>query len=63
MTYLAALLIFAAIASAIWFVSLSMYRSTVGGPDPAAAPHYRVVVAVAVGTVAMTGMIPPPGAT
>lgn len=60
MTHLAALMIFAAIASVTWYTSVALYRSTVDGPDPAAAPHYRVVVAVAVGAVAMTGLVPAP---
>lgn len=59
MAHLAALAIFAALAAACWFVSLLLYRSTVGGPDPAAAPHYRA--AAAIGAATVTSFIPFPG--
>ena len=61
MVYPAALLLFAALAAACWFVSIAVYRSTVGGPDPTAAPGYRVTAALAVGFTALTSFIPFPG--
>jgi hypothetical protein len=59
-THLAALMIFAAISCVIWYTSIALYRSTIGGPDPAAAPGYRAVAAVAVGAVALTSLVPAP---
>jgi len=61
--YLGALLIFAALAAACWFVSVAVYKGTLGGPDPAAAPHYRLTAAVAIAVTSMTSFIPFPGAT
>jgi len=61
MAYLLALLIFIALSAACWFVSLSVYKSTVGGPDPTAAPSYRVSAVAAVGATALTSFIPFPG--
>lgn len=57
MVYLVALLLFAALSAACWFVSVAVYRSTLGGPDPAAAPGYRAAAAVAVGATALTSFI------
>jgi hypothetical protein len=61
MVYLVVLLIFAALSAACWFVSVAVYRSTVDGPDPAAAPSYRATAVVAVGVTALTSFIPFPG--
>jgi hypothetical protein len=61
MAYLGALLIFAALAAACWFVSVAVYRSTLDGPDPSAAPSYRLTAAVAVTATALTSFIPFPG--
>ena len=58
MAHLVCLLIFVALAAASWGVAVAVYRSTVGGPDPAAAPHYRLVRAAAVGAVAVTSFMP-----
>jgi hypothetical protein len=52
------LLTFIALAAATWGVAVAVYRSTAGGPDPAAAPHYRLVRAAAVGAVALTSFMP-----
>src|SRR5690349_12171090 len=61
MVYLAALLIFVALSAACWFVSVAVYRSTVGGPDPAAGPYYRTTAALAVGAAALTSFVQFPG--
>ncbi len=58
MVHLIALLTFVALAAASWWVAVAVYRSTAGGPDPAAAPHYRLVRAAAVGAVALTSFLP-----
>lgn len=60
MTHLAALVIFAAISTVIWFVAVALYRSSIDGPDPAAAPKYGTVAAVTVGAVALTSLVPAP---
>lgn len=59
-THQVALAIFLALSAACWFVALALYRSTVGGPDPAAAPHYKLVSAAAVGAAALGCLIPFP---
>lgn len=58
MVHLVALLTFVALAAASWGVAVAVYRSTADGPDPAAAPHYRLVRAAAVGAVAVTSFMP-----
>lgn len=58
MAHLVALLTVVALSSACWFVAVACYRSTVAGPDPAAAPHYRAVRAAAVGVAAVTSFLP-----
>ncbi|MFO0799677.1 MAG: hypothetical protein U0804_19575 [Gemmataceae bacterium] len=58
MVHLVALLTFVALAAASWGVAVVVYRSTAGGPDPAAAPHYQLVRAAAVGAVALTSFMP-----
>ena len=60
MVYVVALIIFAALTAVCWFVSVACYRSTFSGPDPAAAPAYRAVAAVAVGVVTLTCFVPSP---
>ena len=57
MVYLLALLIFVALSAACWFVSVACYRSSVAGPDPAAAPHYRTTAAAAIGVAAVTSFV------
>jgi hypothetical protein len=58
--HLIAYLIFAALAAAAWFVSVALYRSTVGRPDPVAAPNFRAVSIVTIGAVALTSFAPMP---
>ncbi len=59
MAHLGALLIFLALSGTCWVVSVALYRGTVGGPDPAAAPAYRPVAAAAV-AAALTSFLPLP---
>jgi hypothetical protein len=61
MAYLGALLIFAALAAACWFVSVAVYKGTFDGPDLAAAPHYRLTAGVAIAVTSMTSFIAFPG--
>ncbi len=60
MVHLLALLIFVALSSACWFVSVAGARGTGAGPDPAAAPHYRTTAAAAIGAAAVTSFVPFP---
>ncbi|QDU21730.1 hypothetical protein [Urbifossiella limnaea] len=60
MAYLLALLIFVALSSACWFVSVACAQGTGAGPDPAAAPHYRTTAAAAIGAAVLTSFIPFP---
>ena len=60
MVHLLALLIFIGLNAACWFVSVASYRSTVAGPDPAAARHHRVVAVAAVGAAALFSFAPFP---
>ena len=55
-----AFLLFASLSAATWFVAVAVYRSLFDGHDPAAAPGYRRVAAVAVGFVTLTGFRPFP---
>jgi len=57
---LLALLIFIGLNTACWFVSVASYRSTVVGPDPAAARRYYTVAAAAVGAAALFSFAPFP---
>jgi hypothetical protein len=60
-TRLVALLIFAALAAASWYVCVACYRSTFpDGPDPAAAPNYRVISFWVIAAVGVTGLMPFP---
>ena len=60
MVHLIAYLLFAALAAAAWFVSIALYRSTVGHPDPVAAPGFRTVTAATVLSVALISFAPMP---
>ena len=60
MIYLVAYLLFAALAAAAWFVSIALYRSAVGHPDPVAAPRFRTVTVATVLGVALTSFAPMP---
>jgi len=55
--YAAALLIFLVLARLDWAVAVALVRAT-PGPDPTAVPGYSWVRRFAVGTVAVTGLIP-----
>jgi hypothetical protein len=60
-TRLVALLIFAALAAASWYVSMACYKSTFpGGSDPTAAPNYRVISFWVIAAVGATGLMPFP---
>lgn len=61
MVYLLALLIFVALSAACWFGSVALYRGTLAGPDPAAAPDYPTTAAAAVGAAVLTSFVPFPG--
>jgi len=58
--YFIAYLMFAALAAAAWFVSIALYRSTVGTPDPVVVPSFRAVTVATVLTVALTSFAPMP---
>ena len=61
MAHLAALLIFAALAAASWYGCVACYKSTFpGGPDPTAAPNYRVISFWVIAAVGVTGLMPFP---
>ena len=61
MTRLVALLIFAALAAASWYISMAWYKSTFpDGPDPTAAPNYRVISFWVIAAVGVTGLMPFP---
>jgi hypothetical protein len=60
-TRLVALLIFAALAAANWYVSIACYKSTFsGGPDPTANPNYRTISFGVIAAVGVTGLMPFP---
>lgn len=60
MAYLIAFVIFALLSAATWFVSVAVYRSTFGEPDPATTSGYRGMALAAVTAVALSGFIPFP---
>ena len=61
MTHLVALLIFAALAAASWYISMACYRSTFpDGPDPTTNPNYRVTSFWVIAAVGVTGLMPFP---
>ena len=60
MVHLIAYLLFAVLAAAAWFVSIALYRSTVGHPDPATTPQFRAVSIATILSVALTSFAPMP---
>ena len=52
-----ALLIFAAMAAASWYVSVALLRSTFGEPSPFANPDFNAVSASVIGVVAITSLL------
>ena len=59
--YVTAFIVFAAMTAACWFVSVSVYKSTVDHPDVAALPNYLKVALLAVLMVTLTSFIQFPG--
>jgi hypothetical protein len=59
--YLVALLIFIGLSAACWFVSVALYKNTLGEPNPTTHPDSPATAAVAVGVAAVTSFIPFPG--
>jgi hypothetical protein len=58
--YQAAFVLFAGPAAGCWFTSVALYRGTLAGHDPAAAPDYHATAALAVLFVAVASFIPFP---
>lgn len=56
MPYVLALLIFAALSAATWYVSMACYKSTYHGSDP----NNSTVAACAIGAVTLTCFVPFP---
>ena len=52
-----ALLIFAAMTAACWYVSVALLRSTFGEPSPFAHPDFKAVSASVIGVVAIAGLL------
>jgi hypothetical protein len=59
--YLVAFLIFVALTAACWFVSVALYKNTLGDAPPKELPNSTTTAAVAVGAAALTSFIPFPG--
>lgn len=57
MPYLVAFLIFVALSAACWFVSVSLYKNTLGDTDATTPPNSTTTAAVAVGAAALTSFI------
>lgn len=57
MVYLVALLLFIALSAACWFVSIALYKHTVAGSDPSAAPDYSTTAATSIGVCALTSFV------
>jgi len=55
-----AILIFAVISAACWFVSVAVYRSSVTGHDPATVPNYDAVVGWTVAAATLSCFAPIP---
>lgn len=61
MVLLLALIIFAGLSAATWYVSVACYTSTYSsGPDAKADPNYSTVAACAIAAVTLTCFIPFP---
>ena len=60
MVYVIALLIFAALSAACWYVSVALYKSTLDAPDPAATPGHEDTPGIAVGAATLTCFLPFP---
>jgi hypothetical protein len=60
MVYLIAWLIFAALASACWSVSVACLRGTLGEVDAAAVPHRPMTALAAIAGVSLTSFLPFP---
>ena len=55
-----AILIFAVISAACWFVSVAVYRSSVTGHDPAAVPNYGAIVGWTIAAATISCLVPNP---
>ncbi len=60
MVYLIAWVIFVALATACWYVSIACLRGTAGEADAAAVPHRPMTALVAIGFISLTSFLPFP---
>lgn len=61
MAYPIAFLIFVALSTVCWFVSVSLYKSTLDDTSLTASPDFTTTAALAVGAAALTCFAPFPG--